>query len=90
MLTKMNQEMLKPVRGLWLIVSIVMFNLIPVLIHGGVLPLTNFLIFNAFAIPAVVLLYRKKTRRKKYVLVYGYCMFSGAVMATVYAFYNYD
>lgn len=47
-----------------MIVSIVMFNLIPVLIHGGVLPLTNFLIFNAFAIPAVVLLYRKKTRGK--------------------------
>jgi len=59
-----SQEMLKPVRRLWLIVSIVMFNLIPVLIHGGVLPLTNFLIFNAFAIPAVVLLYRKKIRRK--------------------------
>ena len=45
-----SQEMLKPVRGLWLIVSIVMFNLIPVLIHGGALPLTNFLIFNVYAI----------------------------------------
>ncbi|MGX4747397.1 hypothetical protein ACWJIJ_00640 [Morganella morganii] len=59
-----SQEILKPIRILWVIVSIVMFNLIPVLIHGGVLPLTNFLIFNAFAIPAVVLLYRKKTRGK--------------------------
>lgn len=59
-----SQEILKPIRILWVIVSIVMFNLIPVIIHGGVLPLTNFLIFNAFAIPAVVLLYRKKTRGK--------------------------
>ncbi|WP_119312547.1 hypothetical protein [Morganella morganii] len=59
-----SQEMLKPVRMLWLIVSIVMFNLVPMLIHGGVLPLINLLIFNAFAIPAAVLIYRKKTRGK--------------------------
>lgn len=55
-----SQEMLKPVKMLWLIVSIVMFNLVPMLIHGGILPLINFLIFNAFAIPAAVLIYRKK------------------------------
>ena len=55
-----SQEMLKPFRILWLIVSIVMFNLVPMLIYGGVLPLINFLIFNVFAIPAAVLIYRKK------------------------------
>ena len=59
-----SKVMFKSMRIAWLIFTIVLLNLIPMLIHGGVLPLTNFLIFNAFAIPAVVLLFRKKTRGK--------------------------
>lgn len=55
-----SREMLRPVRVLWIIISVVMFNICPVLIHGGILPLTSFLIFNAFIIPAAALIYRKR------------------------------
>ncbi|HAS8353324.1 TPA: hypothetical protein I7721_19760 [Vibrio vulnificus] len=55
-----SREMLRPVWVLWLTVNVLMFNLFAMINHGGVSSLTNFLIFNAFIISAMVLIYRKK------------------------------
>ncbi|EPZ9226166.1 TPA: hypothetical protein SMN24_000184 [Proteus mirabilis] len=52
--------MFKSMRIAWLIFTIVLLNLIPMLIHGGVLSLSNFLIFNVFVICIMLWIYIRK------------------------------